>query len=221
MNGRMRRAVVLALAVGATVVVTRATVQAGDRNSQNATASARIFQGIYRASVENLGRPDMTFADIEGASDEPWTPVQVATSKTCSQRCSKSCSTTCTTTRGCSSTCKTYTQGCQSGGTTQPDRTAPAGETGRAVYTGSERSLASGLSIIPRSLQKSFTVADVEMLLTIAGYNVSLDGQQGQDSYAAISDFQQRNGMAVTGIADAELWKKLCSSIAVLASVGE
>jgi peptidoglycan hydrolase-like protein with peptidoglycan-binding domain len=59
------------------------------------------------------------------------------------------------------------------------------------------------------------------MLLTIAGYNVSLDGQQGQDSYAAISDFQQRNGMAVTGIADAELWTKLCSSLAVLASVGE
>jgi hypothetical protein len=81
---------------------------------------------IYTKSIENMSKPDISFSDAKKAvsnSDLAYASMNMATSKTCSQRCSKTCSVSCTTTRGCSSRCKTYTEGCSgTSETTQPTK---------------------------------------------------------------------------------------------------
>jgi len=197
--------VISTLAVCIGLLVALAAVRAEERREGNAAEGDLLFQHLYSASIENLGRPDMTFADIEDVGDAFRNAEPVTTSKTCSQRCSQRCSVSCTTTRGCSSLCKAQTEGCQGGGSSRTN--ASQQEEGGATATGP----------IPRSPKAPFTVADLQMLLKIAGYNVTLDGKLGQETYAAVTDFQKRNGLATTGVADAELWKRLCVSLSVLA----
>lgn len=185
----------------------------------NATALAQtdkdtdqsLFERIYTNSVSNLSKPDQTFTDITASPPEKPPVLYAAQSKTCSTRCSKTCSNSCTTTRGCSSNCKSYTDGC--GGSSTPPKEEPVSG---GSSTASQASLVGTTSTIPRASTDRFSTRDVQFLLMIAGYSLVPDGDMNSGTQDAIIAYQQQNGLTATGIADDALWQSLCSAITVL-----
>lgn len=170
-----------------------------------------LFERIYTNSVSNLSKPDQTFIDITADPPEKPPVLYAAQSKTCSKRCSTTCSKSCTTTRGCSSNCKSYTDGC--GGASTPPKEEPVSG---GSSTASQTSLVGTTSAIPRSSSDKFSTRDVQFLLMIAGYSLIPDGDMNSGTQDAIIAYQQQNGLTATGIADDALWQSLCAAITVL-----
>lgn len=184
--------------------------------AQTDTASGtNLYDRIYTNSVTNLSKPDQTFIDITADPPEKPPVLYAAQSKTCSKRCSTTCSKSCTTTRGCSSNCKSYTDGC--GGSSTPPKAQP--ESGSSSGA-SRASLVSTAVTIPRSSSDKFSTRDVQFLLMIAGYSLIPDGEMNSPTQDAIIAYQERNGLPATGIADNTLWQSLCAAITVLGGGG-
>lgn len=168
-----------------------------------ATKDESSFLKIYTKSVENLSQPDLSFAELP--VDRPRENVGqlvLATSTTCSRRCSQRCSQGCTTTRGCSTRCKTYTEGCT--GTGGTDNTQTSRVNRDSIPVGS----------IPRVRVDIGNTYHLQMLLRVAGYDLTLSGTLDEQTYAAIIDFQKRNGLSETGVPDSNLWRTLCLALA-------
>ena len=51
-------------------------------------------------------------------------------------------------------------------------------------------------------------VTALQLLLQYRGLNLTADGQFGNQTYTAVSTFQQNNGLTVDGIAGPETFKK-------------
>lgn len=78
----------------------------------NLLATQNPYEALYLKSISQMGEPDelvLAERDPRGSTKQP---ILLAASKTCSQRCSTRCSVSCTTTKGCSTSCKTMTDGC-------------------------------------------------------------------------------------------------------------
>lgn len=178
--------------------------QANGQSSQTETKlNDNAFSEIYAKSLKNLSQPDMTFGEL--SLDRPRGNVGelvFASSTTCSRRCSQRCSQGCTTTRGCSTRCKSYTEGCTGPGSSDNTQTSRAKQD--SIPLGS----------IPRARIDLGNTLHLQMLLRVAGYDLSLTGTLDDKTYAAVVDFQKRNNLPVTGVADASLWKSLCLAIA-------
>jgi len=153
---------------------------------------------LYNKSVENMKTADFTFAELSSQKPEGGSVEYViADSKTCSRRCSQRCSTTCTTTRGCSSRCKSYTEGCS--GTVEPEN--------KRVKSSNEKQ---ALATIPRKPTAVVDTKELQMLLTIAGYDIKVSGNIDSNTLSALHDFQKRNNLPQASSADSKLWKTLC-----------
>lgn len=169
-----------------------------DPDSSAAAHSAFFEQ--YSQSVSRMGAPDATFEEVSiiPTSHGPG-PIPLASSSscstTCSQRCSTRCSVSCTTTRGCSTRCKAQTEGCTTGNSQEASAAVPYSP--------------------PTTDQTTF---NVQRALVIAGYHLCADGQMTAQTHSALLNFQQRQGLAVTGAVDSETWQALVPLLRRVAS---
>lgn len=74
--------------------------------------SANPYEDLCSSNIKGMSAPDAVPLEDPAPKSVAKPMVLAATSKTCSQRCSTTCSASCTTTRGCSSNCKSQTDGC-------------------------------------------------------------------------------------------------------------
>lgn len=194
----VRRLILGAIAAVLIVVVWTSVTQPGP---PEVTQAKNPHFSLYKRSIENMGRPDAQARDVASSGGSATAVLAAATSsRTCSQRCSKSCSVSCTTTRGCSSRCKAYTDGC--GGAPTPERNSNVvSPTSKPASTTLEPTLAS---------KATFTMRDLQMMLIIVGYDIAVDGELGATTQASIEHFQKAKSMAVTGEPSSDLWKGLC-----------
>ena len=159
------------------------------------------YSEIYRGSLLNLTQSQDLYMSLEELRESSEVPVYAAASKTCSRTCSKKCSNSCTTTRGCSSRCKTYTEGCSGGGSTPGGGgSSPAGLVSEGYF-------------IPRSADHAIGIQDFQRLLIIAGYEVKDSGKMDENTKSAISDFQSKNSLPTTGAIDCTTWHTLCLAV--------
>jgi len=189
-----------------------AVVSPGRAAAQStSTPTDAVFRRIYIESLRGLSAPDETFSDIEDRSVDQFPTLYAATSKTCSQRCSQRCSQGCTTSRGCSTKCKAYTEGCSGSGGSAGGSTTTAGT------TTSTPPPASSAARIPRDVKTKYSVKDVQLLLQVAGYKVEADGAMNLSTQTAVANFQERNGLTATGVPDDAFWRALCVAVSALA----
>ena len=108
-----------------------ALAAAGWSWTADAPGPTNPHRALYAKSMVRMAEPDRSFDDVREELNHgtAGAPIQLATSKTCSQRCSQRCSVACTTTRGCSTLCKAYTDGCGGGYTAPPTQPRPQTKT--------------------------------------------------------------------------------------------
>ncbi len=81
--------------------------------SSVAAAKENPYQDLYARSVKQMAAADdAPNPSLLGSANAGHFVLVAAKSKTCSKRCSTRCSKSCTTTRGCSTRCKSQTDGC-------------------------------------------------------------------------------------------------------------
>lgn len=162
--------------------------------------STTPYPDICRGSLLNLESSQQLYMSLDELKESTDLPVYATSSTTCSRRCSQRCSQTCTTTRGCSSRCKTYTEGCSGAGTPEdPD----------ARRTGFEPAFKG----LPRSPNQPIGIRDFQYLLVVAGYDVALSGKFDDKTKAAITDFKTKNSLTPADTLDQLTWHAMCLAL--------